>query len=79
MELLTTSDMAKTLHEPRERIEYGLRRCGLIPASRVGPIRLYEPDTLAAVRKFLRLVDTGQRPAPVETIQRRTVAGHVAR
>jgi hypothetical protein len=53
MMLLTSGQIARQIHEDRDRVAYALRKTGVEPIGRAGLVRLFGPDALEKVRQFL--------------------------
>jgi len=53
MIVLTTGQIAEQLGEDRDRVSYAIRKAGVQPIGRAGPVRLFPQGAVATIKNFL--------------------------
>jgi hypothetical protein len=57
-DLETTGGVAQRLCVPLNRVQYAVKRLGLVPAGRAGRLRLFSPVQLEAIRREIERTAT---------------------
>lgn len=62
-DMLTVGEIARTVGEPRARVDYAIEKAGIRERRRVGILRLFSRDQLPVIEAALRTVRSARSEA----------------
>lgn len=62
-DLKTARQIAQITGTPFYRVDYAIQRLGIAEAARVGIVRLYEPEQVAAIQRTLAEISSRRLPS----------------